>query len=154
MRERLDITHPLHLLYRITPACAGKTTAPAKKTFLLRDHPRVCGKDHQKGEDMQGRPGSPPRVRERRYLLCGSLCPLRITPACAGKTSPSCSDCKDCRDHPRVCGKDFMNTRIKNTKIGSPPRVRERRARFMIHSVVLGITPACAGKTYLNSIIL
>ena len=32
--------------------------------------------------------------------------------------------------------------------MGSPPRVREKLQRFYFFKSALGITPACAGKTY------
>ena len=50
-------------------------------------------------------------------------------------------------DHPRVCGKDLPLIIETIIDVGSPPRVRERPVYNLIHVVVLGITPACAGKT-------
>ena len=51
---------------RITPACAGKTLFLSTTTYRLWDHPRVCGKNLQSKQQTKNRPGSPPRVREKR----------------------------------------------------------------------------------------
>ena len=72
---------------RITPAHAGKRTRPRRWVRPPRDHPRACGEkitDETIGVVIQG---SPPRVRGKARgasLLCQHL---RITPACAGKSS-------------------------------------------------------------------
>ena len=50
----------------ITPACAGKTYLPEERETVVRDHPRVCGKNIQKLTKTQGMWGSPPRVREKQ----------------------------------------------------------------------------------------
>ncbi len=71
---------------RITPACAGKTFSFLVTMLLIRDHPRVCGKDNIRSLPDLVKEGSPPRVRERRignFLIISSP---GITPACAGKT--------------------------------------------------------------------
>ena len=75
----------------------------------------------------------------------------RITPACAGKTvSASCTDLV-AQDHPRMCGKDWKHTKQLRPWIGSPPHVRERLAQKEEEFWNMGITPACAGKTYCPS---
>ena len=51
---------------------------------------------------------------------------LRITPACAGKTSVSC-----------LAG---------TVTPGSPPRVREKSNLLCFNQNLIGIIPACAGK--------
>ena len=71
----------------------------------------------------------------------------RITPACAGKTAKAGGEEKGRGDHPRVCGKDFRILRLYHSRIGSPPRVRERLVSVTTKTRKRGITPACAGKT-------
>ena len=70
----------------ITPACAGKTISPISTKMETRDHPRVCGKNSIVIEDISPKVGSPPRVREKLYLLFRLILGFGITPACAGKT--------------------------------------------------------------------
>ena len=72
---------------------------------------------------------------------------LRITPACAGKTSSFRSSSVSFADHPRVCGENALKTRKIYPVFGSPPRVRGKRAALGEALEQGRITPACAGKT-------
>ena len=72
---------------------------------------------------------------------------MRITPACAGKTTVKDRIGSSKRDHPRVCGKDSSGRRGSVPGQGSPPRVRERHSSSFFNHRQSGITPACAGKT-------
>ena len=106
VREKPRVTYPMRSPYRITPACAGKTRARNVIRQVLSDHPRVCGKNSSTMPTWSRLPGSPPRVREKlnTSLVCNIL--IRITPACAGKTTIILTLKKNMRDHPRVCGKN------------------------------------------------
>ena len=76
-----------------------------------------------------------------------SLVSSRITPACAGKR-PSASVLKNMfEDHPRVCGEKKWGVRIIFARKGSPPRVRGKDFQPPAVFDVIGITPACAGKS-------
>ena len=70
----------------------------------------------------------------------------RITPACAGKRRHHSLLEKTDQDHPRVCGEKYSTSGIHALSEGSPPRVRGKVGRVLAHSVILRITPACAGK--------
>ena len=48
----------------------------------------------------------------------------RITPACAGKTEYMRTRVRFLKDHPRVCGENFMLSKDSTPGPGSPPRVR------------------------------
>ena len=72
---------------------------------------------------------------------------LRITPACAGKTSSFRSSSVSFADHPRVCGENPEPVEESAASYGSPPRVRGKRRSPPSVSPRLRITPACAGKT-------
>ena len=69
MRERLIFARLVYFFQRITPAYAGKTNWYDKKTFLLQDHPRVCGKDGTMLVFNIPCQGSPPRMRERHSQI-------------------------------------------------------------------------------------
>ena len=89
---------------RITPACAGRSDGAIHFHGLCKDHPRVCGEKKIYHLSDWNLGGSPPRVRGEDCLhLCGGWAP-RITPACAGRSSPSTRYIRATRDHPRVCG--------------------------------------------------
>ena len=51
------------------------------------------------------------------------------------------------RDHLRVCGADLVESRRKVMNLGSPPRVRSRRAHRHESGGHAGITSACAEQT-------
>ena len=106
VREKLCLNCSIAALQRITPACAGKTLYTRHSYHNLWDHPRVCGKNRACARCYAEGLGSPPRVREKQESMQSSRVPLRITPACAGKTT-GCTGCVGCGgDHPRVCGKN------------------------------------------------
>ena len=92
---------------RITPACAGKTRLETMEMLVVRDHPRVCGKNMLAVVFKVSALGSPPRVREKLNLCWIGHVFLRITPACAGKTLARLLELSLKRDHPRVCGKNL-----------------------------------------------
>ena len=74
--------------------------------------------------------GSPPQVRGKRsgtniYSSVGS-------------------------DHPRRCGENHCSNRIDRQDNGSPPQVRGKRHFLASSNFRLGITPAGAGKTFLD----
>ena len=132
----------------ITPACAGKTSALLEAYLAFRDHPRVCGKNVIVSVTAWNDIGSPPRVREKLQYFRNATAETRITPACAGKTRLFEELQKGYQDHPRVCGKNANENISKQLEAGSPPRVREKPRKWRIDNLVLGITPACAGKTF------
>ena len=112
----------------ITPACAGKTDTILYMTVPNEDHPRVCGKNAKADYDAKLSAGSPPRVREKLRPVIKLSVTVGITPACAGKTPSKWLDGLNCRDHPRVCGKNCCWLVCDSTILGSPPRVREKHS--------------------------
>ena len=143
-------SHSLHF-QGITPAHAGKTLRPSCLSSAMEDHPRACGENRCSSHGLHCRRGSPPRMRgkqRRREMRIGDL---RITPAHAGKTFNKKPTFCCTGDHPRACGE---NTRISDPvilRLGSPPRMRGKHALISCVLLLLGITPAHAGKTGLSS---
>ena len=101
-----------------------------KRAFSIglpcKDHPRVCGKDLALSWISLPPIGSPPRMRERLWKGYTNCCFVRITPAYAGKTALVFVNRTQDEDHPRVCGKDFVDPKVSVVTQGSPPRMRER----------------------------
>ena len=93
-----DVTHG------ITPAYAGKRNGRCSCSTAGRDHPRVCGEKSGFCQRSILHLGSPPRMRGKGLLQVFIPEPLRITPACAGKSAHSDGPGWHSRDHPRVCG--------------------------------------------------
>ena len=148
VRERLGSNLLQQVNTGITPARAGKTKAAIRKGAGDEDHPRSCGKDGSCYGFLRRVLGSPPLVRERRDMQPKCCNMMRITPARAGKTACHHPSGTLKRDHPRSCGKDTASNVLNKQKQGSPPLVRERRLSCSIVVIMIGITPARAGKTF------
>ena len=135
---------------RITPAYAGKRRAAKRYKRLLWDHPRVCGEKDAICKSCPARQGSPPRMRGKAgWPLCGLPC-IGITPAYAGKSQPWRSYSQRRWDHPRVCGEKRPAVDGKRPLRGSPPHVRGKVKDPVPVSALVGITPACAGKSLIG----
>ena len=135
---------------RITPAYAGKRRAAKRYKRLLWDHPRVCGEKDAICKSCPARQGSPSRMRGKAgWPLCGLPC-IGITPAYAGKSQPWRSYSQRRWDHPRVCGEKRPAVDGKRPLRGSPPHVRGKVKDPVPVSALVGITPACAGKSLIG----
>ena len=90
-------------------------------------------------------------MRGKVLLARPILAPLRITPACAGKSAIALNVLYPIWDHPRVCGEKGSRYREIIRSMGSPPRVRGKDAVLFYMADPVGITPACAGKSRFQS---
>ena len=132
---------------RITPACAGKTINNVSSSGSGRDHPRMRGEDTNACCAFRSTIGSPPHARGRLGPELLDNAKWGITPACAGKTTTGSSVIKSPQDHPRMRGEDCRQVSVYHGFGGSPPHARGRLLVLLVEGAVLGITPACAGKT-------
>ena len=130
---------------RITPACAGNSTALGVAVAGVRDHPRVCGEQLPEDTGPSYAEGSPPRVRGTDSANFTRGIAGRITPACAGNSNFFIPFPDDIMDHPRVCGEQAWAGQNLPAVRGSPPRVRGTVFRRGCARSAGGITPACAG---------
>ena len=80
-------------------------------------------------------------------MVRGRVRVARITPAYAGKSSPCTLRALSLRDHPRVCGEKQAAVALPQPVLGSPPRMRGKACLTLIIRLLLGITPAYAGKS-------
>ena len=85
-------------------------------------------------------------MRERRRNNTMQTLMLGITPAYAGKTEQTPERGGKCRDHPRVCGTDFLCGLRYLEKPGSPPRMRERLMKIPMPSKPARDHPRVCGK--------
>ena len=106
----------------------------------------MCGEKHFFKRKFVPYVGSPPRVRGKAGRAKGICHATGITPACAGKSSFASISFFMVGDHPRVCGEKMISAAISSPVRGSPPRVRGKGITVLVLIVMLGITPACAGK--------
>ena len=114
------------VLFRITPAWAGKRVASDCKGEKHEDHPRVGG--------------------EKAAALRQRLPVAGITPAWAGKRCTKSPSSGSSRDHPRVGGEKWRVPQRWVYTPGSPPRGRGKAAIPLQWKLFGGITPAWAGK--------
>ena len=95
--------------------------------------------------------GSPPRWRGKAVKFRCTCGLQRITPAQAGKSRKSSGATSSSRDHPRVGGEKALRTLNRWAAWGSPPHGRGKVLfRLGVH-VIVGITPAQAGKRAIRS---
>ena len=90
--------------------------------------------------------GSPPHVRGKVAPSFFRLYCLRITPACAGKSSSVSMCTRSPEDHPRMCGEKGVTSPDARLDRGSPPHVRGKGITVAGHIGNGRITPAYAGK--------
>ena len=106
----------------------------------------MCGEKMMKAGSNCAMLGSPPRMRGKGCRDKVKHCFHGITPAYAGKRAGCLSQCPQGWDHPRVCGEKSSLSRKETTTSGSPPRMRGKEAFPKFLHVLIGITPAYAGK--------
>ena len=138
----------------ITPAYAGKSTGLCEHSRQEQDHPRVCGEKSAASIWAICARGSPPRMRGKDPRFIDDDTAGGITPACAGKRPVSPIWWTPCQDHPRVCGEKSFHSLDESALPGSPPRVRGKASFFGIFCPGVRITPACAGKSLTQSLLL
>ena len=107
----------------------------------------MCGADLTVDLKTLKAPGSPPRVRSRRYVDGHYTTTTRITSACAEQTTILCGRLSAYWDHLRVCGADRGVPPSTFTRLGSPPRVRSRHLYRQAAWHRPRITSACAEQT-------
>ena len=83
---------------------------------------------------------------KRGFCFCNSST-KGLIPACAGKTFPQRAEARSQWAHPRVCGENHSRVDGTFTKLGSSPRVRGKPTGALALARVVGLIPACAGKT-------
>ena len=132
---------------RLIPACAGKTRDHPGRERRGGAHPRVCGENVLVADRAARRWGSSPRVRGKPHNLEQVADHPGLIPACAGKTDRQFPLFVQCWAHPRVCGENRARLARAPAQVGSSPRVRGKRTHTDEDSTLVGLIPACAGKT-------
>ena len=147
MRGKVLQSKKNHATGGITPAYAGKSCNRFRTSGSGGDHPRLCG---EKCGIIHGRShfvGSPPPMRGKGRVFCHAVSVDRITPAYAGKSHTVFPFAHVKEDHPRLCGEKALAILLAIGKLGSPPPMRGKAARFLQFLPPAGITPAYAGKS-------
>ena len=125
MRGTARIGIARHPRPRITPAYAGN------------------GLEFAVGAGIDG--GSPLRMRGTVDLHQSIKSLVGITPAYAGNGFSKTFRAESLKDHPHVCGERHECQVLRDTLLGSPPRMRGTVWKKLCQSKKVGITPAYAG---------
>ena len=112
----------------------------------------MCGENDERQVQQLSLEGSSPRVRGKPYLRFEDPARRRLIPACAGKTTAFILQSPHLGAHPRVCGENMDTVRYGRRNGGSSPRVRGKRRWPWRGTSGSGLIPACAGKTYADSV--
>ena len=147
MRGKENAIVTKRLNERITPAYAGKRIRRKILSFLLQDHPRLCGEKAFGNFLLHRCIGSPPPMRGKADVVLNRIDRIGITPAYAGKSCQIVAVFVVRRDHPRLCGEKEPYQRTAEKCKGSPPPMRGKAYPHMAKNVVDRITPAYAGKS-------
>ena len=107
----------------------------------------MCGEKQSRQRCRMSRTGSPPRMRGKARATASRAAPCGITPAYAGKRVSRSPAKTGAWNHPRVCGEKAFGCRRCTFPQGSPPRMRGKGSRMTRATSMVGITPACAGKS-------
>ena len=89
MRGKANIAFLVRSFSGITPAHAGKSTSTVISRSSFWDHPRTCGEKFSPNATNSLDRGSPPHMRGKDPKNDAVQGSFRITPAHAGKSSPS-----------------------------------------------------------------
>ena len=127
--------------------CSRQKASAAALPVTPSRNPRTCGEKSVQLSQYRVKPGSPPHVRGKETVLRCAVGAHRITPAYTGKSGSLRFSTARCRDHPRVCGEKEMFFALLLILVGSPPRMRGKDLRYLVEMPLVGITPACAGKS-------
>ncbi len=122
-----DPSHMRDVDGRLTPARAGNTVTPRRRSSRWRAHPRTGGEHHQRRRPRRNPPG--------------------LTPARAGNTTVWRACRADSWAHPRTGGEHTMVPGIASPALGSPPHGRGTQRISLLYRQPAGLTPARAGNT-------
>ena len=136
------------------PRMRGKASPASYRSGLSRDHPRVCGEKLIALISTPSVVGSPPRMRGKASGVPPCSCSPGITPAYAGKRARGIQPQQGKQDHPRVCGEKMAADPAVSQTVGSPPRMRGKVADLLDKWDVSRITPAYAGKSDWNVLVV
>ncbi len=132
---------------RTTPASAGSTPGPDRKSERWADHPRIGGEHDPDGPWMDRRAGPPPHRRGAQDVPVLRQDRGRTTPASAGSTTPESPRNGRKTDHPRIGGEHHNLSESARDLHGPPPHRRGAHYRKWLVAEFVRTTPASAGST-------
>ena len=140
---------------RNTPAYAGKTPLKALSALFGQKHPRLRGEDRGLVVEAEPRIGNTPAYAGKTLKAAKAFEKLSETPPLTqGRRVTLYSEEARTRKHPRLRGEDFYSGSSSACRAETPPLTRGRQKYLKKGRQVYGNTPAYAGKTTLEDILL
>ena len=133
---------------RVSPACAGNTVLQGGDNGGFPGQPRVRGEHTTTLEGALSGSGSAPRARGTLHQYGSGVHGHRVSPACAGNTSPRAEGSRNSPGQPRVRGEHISPRAGLRSLNGSAPRARGTRILLVAGRERHRVSPACAGNTY------
>ena len=111
------------LARRIIPTRVGTRSKATESLPLSEDHPHACGDKNSRLLLTFQRTGSSPRVwgqvmTTHHFILIFRIIPTRVGTSTLGKKSR-----KRIKDHPHACGDKLRSEEVRQSFLGSSPRV-------------------------------
>ena len=135
-------------LVRSIPACAGEPGLSHFTAAANTVYPRVCGGTLHGPIRPNPAQGLSPRVRGNLNDGVVELNGGGSIPACAGEPICPTSTTRRPGVYPRVCGGTGFAMPVTINHIGLSPRVRGNPAGDILHQLLGGSIPACAGEPW------
>ena len=133
---------------RFIPACAGNRRLWRSGVISATVHPRVCGEQKPRKRRAADPSGSSPRVRGTVVFPFLVQFAARFIPACAGNRHQRAVISTSSAVHPRVCGEQEKELKVRKRPPGSSPRVRGTVDHIAAPPVGGRFIPACAGNRF------
>ena len=109
---------------RFIPAHAGNSSTWLGTLPWPPVHPRACGEQGKRFEDVEADIGSSPRMRGTALRQVDLEAERRFIPAHAGNRTQRCVRSTRPPVHPRACGEQCVEARPIRNPVGSSPRMR------------------------------
>ena len=125
----------------------GETPAAHGNYAGARAHPRMRGENIGASSPWRRIHGSSPHARGKLNHEVGRFFYIRLIPACAGKTTRPPPTRLPPTAHPRMRGENITLPRRITAPGGSSPHARGKLGFLVGIVFIVGLIPACAGKT-------
>ena len=139
------------LAHGLIPAHAGKTVGVGGVHGVSWAHPRSRGENGRTITGYRRRYGSSPLTRGKRNVLEHRYGLLGLIPAHAGKTHAHARRARRRGAHPRSRGENCSMSKTNADLAGSSPLTRGKRRPIARSAQQIGLIPAHAGKTWIQS---
>ena len=134
--------------YRFIPAHAGNSLRDSTIARVRSVHPRACGEQVSRRDQLDHSNGSSPRMRGTVERSVAGADNTRFIPAHAGNSYVRARFIAPLTVHPRACGEQQSSGHRAHRRSGSSPRMRGTARSRALQFTSLRFIPAHAGNRY------